>query len=270
MKHKLNNKISLPSSERINKMMNIIKNIVFHDYFFDDDDDYDTFIDDLSYILTNLIVSCSYISEEDGIRIYDYGKHTSSELIDELQEIKRLLLNDMYAIFKNDPSASSISEIILAYPATTALLYYRVAHFLYERHVPILPRMITEQAHSITGIDIHPGATIGEYFCIDHGTGVVIGETSIIGNHVTIYQGVTLGSKNFKYDSEGNIVNEPRHPKIKDNVTIYSNATILGNITIGHDSTIGGNIWVTHDVAPFSVLKQSKTIVTHFENGLGI
>jgi serine O-acetyltransferase len=136
--------------------------------------------------------------------------------------------------------------------------------------VPVIPRIITELAHSETGIDIHPGAQIGEYFAIDHGTGVVIGETSIIGNHVTLYQGVTLGSKSFKKDSDGNMLNIPRHPIIEDNVTIYSNASILGRITIGHDSVIGGNIWVTHNVSPNSRVLQSKAVETHFEGGLGI
>ena len=125
-------------------------------------------------------------------------------------------------------------------------------------------------ALSKTGIDIHPGAQIGEYFAIDHGTGVVIGETSIIGNHVTLYQGVTLGSKNFKHDEQGNILNVPRHPIIEDYVTVYSNASILGRITIGHHSIIGGNIWVTHNVAPNSRIQQSKAVESHYEGGLGI
>jgi serine O-acetyltransferase len=150
------------------------------------------------------------------------------------------------------------------------MIHYRIAHKLHDLLVPVIPRIITELAHSETGIDIHPGAQIGEYFAIDHGTGVVIGETCIIGSHVTLYQGVTLGSKNFKYDAQGNILNIPRHPIIEDNVTIYSNASILGRITIGHDSVIGGNIWVTHNVAPHSRVQQSKAVETHFEGGLGI
>ena len=147
---------------------------------------------------------------------------------------------------------------------------YRIAHKLHELKVPVIPRIITELAHSKTGIDIHPGAQIGEYFAIDHGTGVVIGETSIIGNHVTLYQGVTLGSKNFKHDEQGNILNVPRHPIIEDYVTVYSNASILGRITIGHHSVIGGNIWVTHNVAPNSRIQQSKAVESHYEGGLGI
>ena len=150
------------------------------------------------------------------------------------------------------------------------MTHYRIAHVLHCMEIPIIPRIITEQAHSKTGIDIHPGAQIGEYFAIDHGTGVVIGETCIIGNHVTLYQGVTLGAKSFKYDEHGNILNVPRHPIIEDYVTIYSNASILGRITIGHHSVIGGNIWVVNNVAPYSRIQQSKAIDASFSGGLGI
>ena len=150
------------------------------------------------------------------------------------------------------------------------MTHYRIAHRLHKMGVPVIPRIITEQAHSKTGIDIHPGAQIGEYFSIDHGTGVVIGETCIIGNHVTLYQGVTLGAKSFKYDEQGNMLNVPRHPIIEDNVTIYSNASVLGRITIGHDSTIGGNIWLTHDVPPYSRILQSKAVDASYQDGLGI
>ena len=150
------------------------------------------------------------------------------------------------------------------------MTHYRLAHVLHQMQVPVIPRIITEQAHSRTGIDIHPGAQIGEYFAIDHGTGVVIGETCIIGSHVTLYQGVTLGAKSFKYDAEGNMLNVPRHPIIEDRVTIYSNASVLGRITIGHDSVIGGNIWLTHDVPPGSRILQSKAVDVSFQGGLGI
>ena len=126
---------------------------------------------------------------------------------------------------------------------------------------PLMPKIITEMAHSNTGIDIHPGATIGEHFCIDHGTGVVIGETCIIGNNVTIYQGVTLGAKNFTYNNEGHPINAPRHPILEDNVTIYSNSTILGRITIGHNTIVGGNIWLTESVPPYSKIIQNKASI---------
>ena len=136
--------------------------------------------------------------------------------------------------------------------------------------MPVLPRIITEMAHSKTGIDIHPGAQIGEYFSIDHGTGVVIGETCIIGNHVTLYQGVTLGAKKFTYNENGTPVNTPRHPIIEDNVTIYSNSSILGRITIGHDTIVGGNIWLTESVRPYSKIVQQKAVSETFVDGAGI
>jgi serine O-acetyltransferase len=184
--------------------------------------------------------------------------------------MKRILYTDIQAMFDNDPAAPNYGEVIFCYPVVNAMTHYRIAHRLHELQVPVIPRIITEQAHSKTGIDIHPGATIGEYFAIDHGTGVVIGETSIIGNHVTLYQGVTLGAKSFKYDADGNMLNVPRHPIIEDHVTIYSNASVLGRITIGHHSTIGGNIWLTHDVAPYSRILQSKAVDASYEGGLGI
>ena len=140
------------------------------------------------------------------------------------------------------------------------MLYQRVAHELYKLGIPVLPRMITEVAHSKTGIDIHPGAEIGEYFAIDHGTGVVIGQTAIIGNHVRLYQGVTLGAKSFVLDDNGLPIDVPRHPIIEDNVTIYSNTSVLGRITIGEGSVIGGNIWLTHSVPPHSKILQSRVV----------
>ena len=194
----------------------------------------------------------------------------SLEFIDELPELKRLLYTDVEAMFDNDPAAETYGEVIFCYPVVNAMTHYRIAHALHVKNIPVIPRIITEQAHSKTGIDIHPGATIGEYFAIDHGTGVVIGETCIIGHHVTLYQGVTLGAKSFKYDEQGNVLNVPRHPIIEDHVTVYSNASILGRITIGHDSVIGGNIWVTHDVPPHSRIQQSRAVDVSFNGGLGI
>ena len=173
-------------------------------------------------------------------------------------------------MFYNDPAAQTYGEVIFCYPVINTMVHYRIAHVLHEMQVPVIPRIITEQAHAMTGIDIHPGAQIGEYFAIDHGTGVVIGETCIIGSHVTLYQGVTLGAKSFKYDADGNMLNVPRHPIIEDHVTVYSNASILGRITIGHHSVIGGNIWVTNNVPPYSRIQQSKAVETGFEGGLGI
>lgn len=181
------------------------------------------------------------------------------KFIEMLPEIKRMLYTDVQAMFNNDPATDDYSEIILSYPAVRAMLHYRVAHALLLLEIPLLPRILTELAHSYTGIDINPGATIGEYFAIDHGTGVVIGQTSIIGNHVTIYQGVTLGARNFAYNEIGLPLNTPRHPIIEDNVTIYSNASVLGRITVGHDSIIGGNVWLTKTVEPYSKVLQYES-----------
>lgn len=180
------------------------------------------------------------------------GEDITRAFLEKLPEIKRLILTDLQAIAENDPAVTDIREIVYCYPAITAMLHYRTAHVLLGLGVPVLPRMLTELAHSETGIDIHPAAQIGSYFAIDHGTGVVIGETCIIGNHVMLYQGVTLGAKHFRYDEDGRPVKQPRHPILEDNVTVYSNATILGRVRIGHDSVIGGNVWLTHDLPPFS------------------
>lgn len=180
----------------------------------------------------------------------------ADSFIDCLPELKRMLYTDVQAIYGNDPAVDNYSEVIFCYPVIEAMVCYRTAHALLELGVPIIPRILTELAHSRTGIDIHPGATIGEYFAIDHGTGVVIGETSIIGKHVTIYQGVTLGARNFTFDEQGHPVDIPRHPIVEDNVTIYSNTSLLGRITIGHDTIIGGNIWLTHSVPPNSRIVQ--------------
>ena len=192
------------------------------------------------------------------------------EIIRRLPELKRLLYTDIHAIMRKDPAAGNEVEIIVSYPSIKAMLHHRLANMIFNMKIPYLPRIISELAHSQTGIDIHPGANIGEYFAIDHGTGVVVGETCIIGNHVTIYQGVTLGAKSFSYDEEGVPMNLPRHPIIEDNVTIYSNASVLGRITIGHDTIIGGNVWVTNSLPPFSRIVQGSTRSQSFIDGSGI
>lgn len=183
----------------------------------------------------------------------------SAEFIAHLPQIRKILATDVEAAYNGDPAATSYGEVISCYPAIKAISNYRIAHKLRELGVPLIPRIITEMAHSETGIDIHPGAHIGTHFTIDHGTGVVIGETCIIGNHVKLYQGVTLGAKSFPLDEEGKpIKGIPRHPILEDDVIIYSNATILGRITIGKGATVGGNIWVTQDVAPGDKIAQRK------------
>jgi len=183
---------------------------------------------------------------------------------------KRLAL-DVRAAYEGDPAAANPDEVIFCYPGLAAVTNYRLAHELRLLAVPIIPRMITEAAHSATGIDIHPGAVIGESFFIDHGTGIVIGETCIIGNRVRIYQGVTLGAKSFQLDEEGNAVRGiERHPIVEDDVTIYSGATILGRVTIGCGSVIGGNVWLVHSVPPGSRITQAQSRADEFERGAGI
>lgn len=190
----------------------------------------------------------------------DRASRIAIDFINKIPHIKYLLSTDVKAILDGDPAAKSLSEIIFCYPAVHAILHQRVAHELLKLGVPVLPRIITEMAHSETGIDIHPGAQIGEYFSIDHGTGIVVGQTAIIGNHVRLYQGVTLGAKNFTLDEEGLPIDVPRHPIIEDYVTIYTNASILGRITIGKGSVIGGNIWLTHSVPPNSKVLQTRAV----------
>ena len=272
----------LPSVEKVKQIVTLVKSIIFPDYFQKRQPDeairsyyIGVHMEELLTELTKQIAHGLQFCEDcDAPRtkaqVYDEAEQLAVQFLDTLPEIKRLLYTDVQAMFDNDPAAPNYGEVIFCYPVMNTMTHYRVAHRLHELKVPVIPRIITELAHSKTGIDIHPGARIGEYFSIDHGTGVVIGETTVIGNHVTLYQGVTLGAKSFKYDDQGNMLNIPRHPVIEDNVTVYSNASILGRITIGHHSTIGGNIWLTHSVPPYSRILQSKAIDAGFQDGAGI
>jgi serine O-acetyltransferase len=204
------------------------------------------------------------IKAEKGTQIcskcIDRANEITLELLQKLPDIREILHTDIQAAYTGDPAAQSAEEILLCYPSIEALSVHRIAHALYKAGVPLLPRAMSEYAHQITGIDIHPGATIGRHFFIDHGTGVVIGETCTIGEHVKLFMGVTLGAKSFQLDDQGNPVKGiKRHPDIEDNVIIYSNATILGGDTrIGHDSIIGGNVWLTHSVPPYSKVYNSQ------------
>ena len=182
-----------------------------------------------------------------------------------------MLHKDVEAAYLGDPASKNLGEIIYCYPGINALTNYRIAHELLILGVPLIPRIITEMAHSATGIDIHPGAEIGEYFGIDHGTGIVIGETCIIGNNVKIYQGVTLGAKSFPLDENGNpIKGIARHPIVEDGVIIYSGATVLGRVRIGKNSMIGGNVWLTHNVGANSKIMQRRAKENVFSDGAGI
>ncbi len=179
------------------------------------------------------------------------SKELSIQISESLPDVKKLLIKDAFAIYEGDPAATSVTEVMMAYPGFLAVMIYRIAHLFYINKIPYIPRMMTEHAHERTGIDIHPGATIGESFCIDHGTGIVIGETARIGNRVKIYQGVTIGAKSFESDRDGKIIRgKKRHPDIGDDCIIYAGATILGGDTaIGNGSIIGGNVWLTHSVS---------------------
>jgi serine O-acetyltransferase len=200
-----------------------------------------------------------------------FASRAVTDLIGRLPELQRLVTSDVDAAFDGDPALKIKEEAIFSYPGVFAVTEQRIAHELHRLGVPLIPRIVTEHAHSTTGIDIHPGAAIGERFFIDHGTGVVIGETSRIGDRVRIYQGVTLGAKSFPLDANGlPIKGVDRHPIIEDDVVIYAGATILGRIVIGKGSSIGGNVWLTHGVPPGSRVTQAEPREARFEHGGGI
>jgi serine O-acetyltransferase len=258
---------SLPSMTKLKDIILLVKEIIFTGYYSSTGRNSGTrqyylgtqmeklnhlLIEQISNGLNFFFEHSIYTNEEND------AESLSMAFIEKLPEIKRLLCTDIKAMFDSDPAAKSVGEVIVCYPSIQAMIHYRVAHELRLLGIPELPRILTELAHSATGIDIHPGAKIGEYFSIDHGTGVVIGETTVIGNHVSLYKGVTLGAKNFVLDESGNPINVPRHPIIEDNVVLYSNATVLGRITVGHDSIIGANIWLTNSVPPHSRIIQHQ------------
>ena len=198
------------------------------------------------------------------------SREKALEFIERLPHIRRLLATDARAAYQGDPAATSAGETIFCYPSILTMIHYRIAHELYSLGVPVIPRIISEMAHSATGIDIHPGATIDEEFFIDHGTGVVIGETAVIGKGCRLYQGVTLGALSFPKDGDGVLVKGvPRHPILEDNVTVYAGATILGRITIGSGSIIGGNVWVTKAVPAGTKLVQKLSAQPTEESLMG-
>ncbi|MBR3603369.1 MAG: hypothetical protein IKL48_01555 [Elusimicrobiaceae bacterium] len=202
-------------------------------------------------ILNSLCLFCQQKADCAACRLQ--AACITKSFIEALPDIQNLLITDIRAAYEGDPAAVDEIETLLCYPGVMAITYQRMAHFLYKQGVRIIPRIITEHAHSLTGIDIHPGASIGPSFFIDHGTGVVIGETCVIGANVKLYQGVTLGAKSFPLDANGNPVKGiKRHPNLANNVIIYAETTVLGNITIGEGAVIGANKWITHDIPPHS------------------
>ena len=253
----------LPSSKRLEEIINLSRSILFPGYFGKSQVNIDTIqyqigvnVEKLHRLLSEQILAglCFSCGETKNIHCNECkaeAEQVTTQLIAKFPELRRILGTDVTAAFNGDPAAKSTAEIISCYPVIKTLTNYRIAHELFVMGVPLIPRMMMEMAHSETGIDIHPGATIGSYFTIDHGTGVVIGETCVIGNNVKLYQGVTLGAKSFPLDEEGNpIKGIPRHPIIEDNVVIYANATVLGRITIGDHCVVGANTWVLQDMKP--------------------
>ena len=231
-----------PSTETIKETLDNIRQVLFPGYFnvvCEPTSNEKCLESILSEIHTGLSNEINTVIPENN---------ATAKLIDRLPEIQRLLITDAQAGFDGDPAARSVDEVILTYPGFFAVFVHRIAHFLFLENVPYIPRVMSEYAHSRTGIDIHPGAKIGEYFFIDHGTGVVIGETTVIGNNVKLYQGVTLGALSTKGGQK--LADKKRHPTIEDNVTIYAGATILGGDTVvGKNSTIGGNVFIIESVA---------------------
>lgn len=252
----------LPSESSLREIISLSRSILFPGYYGDSIISNKSMgyhigveIEKMNRLLTNQVFAglcfhqddASIVCQETALRAADIAVKVTGRLPD----IRKVLATDVHAAYNGDPAATSYGEIIACYPVIKALTCYRLAHELFKLDVPLIPRIITELAHSETGIDIHPAAQIGNYFTIDHGTGVVIGATCIIGNNVKLYQGVTLGARSFPLDENGNpIKGIPRHPILEDNVIVYSNATILGRITIGHDAVIGANMWITSDVEP--------------------
>ena len=274
---------SMPSADKLRAIVDKIRQIIFPGYYGEINLRNETLpyymgvlVDQVFELLSEQIFAglCFNNENEEILNIEDKrdaAERITADFINGIAELRRVLITDVNAAYLADPAANSIGEVIFCYPGTRAISSYRIAHSLYKLGVPLIPRIITELAHSETGIDINPEATIGEYFTIDHGTGVVIGSTSIVGNHVILYQGVTLGAKSFPLDKDGNPAKGiPRHPIVEDNVVIYSNATILGRITIGHDSVIGGNVWVTKNLPPYSKALQTKSHHIDFLDGSGI
>ena len=266
----------LPSSIVLKEIIEISRSILFPGYYGNPSVDTHTLkyhigvnVERLFILLTEQIMAGMAFGEdisngtstvnEQHKQVKEKAEAKTAAFVRMLPELRKTLATDVVAAYNGDPAAKNYGEIISCYPVIKALTNHRIAHELLTLEVPLIPRILSEMAHSETGIDIHPGAQIGEYFTIDHGTGVVIGETCIIGNNVKLYQGVTIGAKSFPLDEDGNpIKGIARHPILEDNVIVYSNATILGRVRIGKGAIVGGNIWVTEDGKPGAKIMQRK------------
>jgi serine O-acetyltransferase len=274
----------MPSRDEIVMMVELLRSVIFPGYFGNRDITEESLefhmgatLDRVALIMADevqrgLCFACDTPpGERVAARCEARAQRITAAFLERLPDIRCQLALDAVAAYEGDPAASSPSEAIFCYPGVMALTSHRIAHELYKLQVPLIPRIINEDAHSRTGIDIHPGARLGDKTFIDHGTGVVIGETCIIGDRVKVYQGVTLGAKSFPLDERGRpIKGIERHPIIEDDVTIYSGATILGRVTIGAGSVIGGNVWLTRSVQPGTRIAQVRPRTESFENGGGI
>ena len=252
----------IPNRKEIVKVIKDLQSLLFPNYFKHSEGSENVLSQTelLLNIYNRLIEQIKGAYAFNGTPMEETPEELCNAFIERLPKIKQLLIKDIEAIYEGDPAAKCHEEVLICYPGFYAISIFRLAHELYTLKVPLIPRVMTEYAHEKTGIDIHAGATVGEYFFIDHGTGIVIGETTTIGNHVKIYQGVTLGAKSFELDENGAPVkNIKRHPDIGNNVVIYANATILGgNTKIGDNCVIGGNTWLTHSVEAGSTIYYNK------------
>ena len=275
-------RIVLPSRGGVARVLDDLRSVLFPGYFGTSDLD----IGNLEYVVgATLARALGHLEEEirRGVAFVDrhdyetcahcgeFATRATRAFLSRVPLIRELAHSDIDAAYEGDPALHHRDEAVLAYPGIYAVTNQRIAHELQLLGVPLIPRMMTEQAHAATGIDIHPGAAIGRRFFIDHGTGVVIGETAVVGDRVRIYQGVTLGARSFPLDAQGQPVKGmPRHPIVEDDVVIYAGATILGRIRIGRGSSIGGNVWLTRDVPPGSRVSQAEVLDERHTDGSGI
>ena len=278
--HQVHENVPLPSNAALEEIVDLARGILFPGYFGQTKVTQDTIkyhvgvaLERFCRLLKKQIMAgmCFCLAEDEEVSVNEVREKAlaiTEEIVRRLPKMRQVLATDVEAAYNGDPAATSFGEIISCYPVIRTLTNYRLAHELHLLGVPLIPRMISELAHSETGIDIHPAAEIGHHFTIDHGTGVVIGATCIIGNNVKLYQGVTLGALSFPLDEEGNpIKGIPRHPILGNDVIVYSNATILGRITIGDRSIIGANRWVTDNIAPDTKIYKNVKMFKGFENG---